>query len=111
MKEIIPALSVALLVAACATNPRMDFDDLNTFRIDCARKYEQIALLESQMPTPNERMVAALTRNVVSEFWAHVAGKPSEQTRIINREYDAVIRVSIHQLRSQCPDARDTRQQ
>jgi hypothetical protein len=111
MNKLLAALIVTVLSAGCATNPRLAFDDLNTFRIDCAKKYEQMAFLESQMPTPNERMVAALTRNLIGEFRAALDGKPSEQSRILNREYDAVIKVSLYQLQSYCPDARDTRQQ
>ena len=110
MKATPAALTIAALVAGCAFNPRMNYDDLNTFKIDCSKKYEQIAFLESQLPTQNERFGAALTRGLITELPAHFRGEKSEHSRLVDGDYGFVIRFQISALERHCPDARVVRQ-
>jgi len=39
---------------------RMDSNTLNHYVVDCSRKEEQIAFIQSQRPTGNERVVSRL---------------------------------------------------
>ena len=91
MSKSFSLLFASMMIAGCATTPRMDINDLNTFQIDCANKDAQIRFLESQLTTPNSRLMAFLSLN-------------PEQARAMNdREYDAVAKKLIWDLKSHCP--------
>ena len=49
--------------AGCAVTQRtpMGFQDLNHFKINCKKKAEQIAFLQSQRPTPDEKLLAGFS--------------------------------------------------
>jgi len=110
MKIILSALTIVAMTAGCAFNPRMSYDELNTFNIDCSKKYEQIDFLRSQLPTQNERLGAALTRSLLTELPAHFRGEKSEHSRLINDDYGFIVRAQIGTLERHCPDARAVRQ-
>lgn len=42
----------------------MSFQDLNHYQIDCSRKFDQIAVLQSMRPTRDDRMFARLSKMV-----------------------------------------------
>jgi len=108
--KTIAALGIVALTAGCAFNPRMSYDELNTFKIDCSKKYEQMDFLRSQMPTQNERLGAALTRGLLTELPAHFRGEKSEHSRLVDGDYGFIIRAQISSLERNCPDARVVRQ-
>jgi len=88
-KLAIPLLLIALL-PGCATM-KMDIQDLNTFQIDCANKDAQIRFLESQLSTPNSRLASMFSLD------------RSQSLAITNREYDAVAKRLIWELKTHCP--------
>lgn len=99
MKKVVVSLTLAVLVTGCATTKRMDFQDLNRYKIDCANKEAQIRFLESQLSTPNERVVAKLTGGLLSVL----DGTYHEKERIVNRSYDAIARGLLWDIRTYCP--------
>ena len=109
MKRLL-AITVVAALTGCAANPmlgqRMSYQDLNTFQIDCSKKYEQIAFLQSQMPTQNQRWLGALTMGAfTTELPAHFRGEKSENARLVSDDYGFVIRAQISDLERHCPDA------
>lgn len=84
-------LLAAAMIAGCATTPRMDIMDLQTFQIDCANKDAQIRFLESQLTTPNSRLAALFSLNF------------SQSKAIYDRDYDATAKKLIWDLKSHCP--------
>lgn len=105
------AFTVVAALTGCAANPmlgqRMSYDDLNTFQIDCSKKYEQIAFLQSQMPTQNQRIAGLFTMGTfTTELPAHFRGEKSENARLVGDDYGAIIRAQISTLERHCPDAR-----
>ena len=52
-----------LLTTGCSTVQRtpMAFVDLDHFKVDCRKKGEQIAFLQSMRPTPDEKLFAGVT--------------------------------------------------
>lgn len=83
-------LAALALLAGCATQ-RMDIADLDTYRIDCANKDAQIRFLESQITTPNSRLASMFM------FDRQQANAMTE------RQYDAVVKAKIWDLKSHCP--------
>jgi hypothetical protein len=99
MKAVALVVTLATLVSGCATTKRMDFQDLNYYKIDCANKEAQIRFLETQLSTPNERVVAKFTGGLLSVL----DGTYHEKERIVNRSYDAVARGLLWDIRTYCP--------
>ena len=102
----IACVLVALLSSGCAVTQRMNINDLNRMTVDCANKDAQIRFLESQMTTPNDRFAAALGMNAVSEAWAQMNGQKTQARSMLDREYDAIAKKLIWDLRTHCPDTR-----
>ena len=90
MNKLTAPLLLVALMSGCATM-KMDIQDLNTFQIDCANKDAQIRFLESQLSTPNSRLASAFSFD------------RSQRAAVNNREYDAVAKTLIWQLKTQCP--------
>jgi hypothetical protein len=98
------ALSIACLVAVtgCAsiapysadTIPRMSYDDLNSFRLDCNIKEQQYMILQAQLTTSGDRILA---------IFGAVAGDETSQ-KIVDRSYDAAAQQLMYQLGSYCPN-------
>lgn len=92
-----------LAVTACTTTHRMDIYDLRYMQPDCTNKDAQIKFLETQMTTPTERLKAAhQTRGLFGGLVSAVNGTYSQQRAIDNREYDAVAKRLIWQIRETC---------
>ena len=102
----IACVLVALLSSGCAVTQRMNINDLNRMTVDCANKDAQIRFLETQMTTPNERLAAAIGMNAVSEAWAQMNGQKTQARSMLDREYDAIAKKLIWDLRSHCPYTR-----
>ena len=110
MKKIL-AIAVIAALSGCATTnsllgQRMSYQDLNTFQIDCTKKYEQIAFLQAQMPTQNQRFAALFTMSpLLTELPAHFRGEVTENRRLVDGDYGFVIRSLISSLERHCPDS------
>jgi len=82
----------------------MDVDDLNYYQIDCAKKYEQLAFLETQLVTSDER---ALARTGISglggAIMSSLDGTYRTKRAVSNREYEAIVKRLIWELRTTCP--------
>jgi len=98
MKKSILILMLAALATGCATTKRMDFNDLNYYKIDCANKEAQIRFLEGQLSTQPDRIAAGFNGllNVLNGTYA-------ETERIKNRSHDAVARSLLWDIRTYCP--------
>lgn len=99
------AVFLAVLASGCAVTQRMAINDLNRMQVDCANKDAQIKFLESQLTTPDERMAAALGMNLFSELAANAKGEKSQFRSMVDREYDAIAKKLIWDLRTYCPSA------
>jgi hypothetical protein len=99
-KSILVLVCASTMLSGCfATTKRMDFQDLNYYKIDCANKAAQIRFLESQLSVPHERAASSATTGLVSIF----DGSYQEKVRISNRSYDAVARGLLWDIRTYCP--------
>jgi len=68
--------------AGCSTVQRtpMGFQDLDHFQIDCKKKVQQIAFLQSMRPTPDEKLIAGFS--AMLQPWAYLTdpyGQDSKQ--------------------------------
>lgn len=101
MKKII---LLSVLLAGCTTTARMDLQGINQFRVNCAKKYEQLEFLQSQWPSQNERIVNGLMISSTFGFVSTVADGTYEERRHLNDgRYTSALRLLIDQVR-QCPD-------
>lgn len=99
--RIIPLIA---LLAGCTTTARMDFQSINQFRVNCAKKYEQLEFLQSQWPSQNDRLINGLMITSSVGFVSSVADGTYEERRHLNDgRYTAVLRLLIDQVK-QCPD-------
>ena len=59
-------VTLAILCSGCSTvgSQPMRFADLDSFQINCKRRTEQIALLQSMRSTSDDRLVALLSNTV-----------------------------------------------
>lgn len=97
-------LLAAVLNAGCTTTARMDYQSLNHFRVNCAKKYEQLEFLQSQWPSSNDRLVNGMMISSTSGFIASVADGTYQERRYLNDGYyTSVLRLLIDQVK-QCPD-------
>jgi hypothetical protein len=51
-------VTLAILCSAASAAPAVDFTDLDYFQIDCSRRTEQIAFLQSLRSTADDRLLA-----------------------------------------------------
>lgn len=66
-------VTIASLGSGCATQVNrmpMAEQDLNFFMPDCARKHEQVAMLQSMRQSRDEKMSAAVTN--MAKFWTSI---------------------------------------
>jgi hypothetical protein len=102
---------LSVFVCGCAMQqPRMNLQDLQSYKIDCANKYAQIEFLQSQLPSQDEKMIAVLTDSGLAEFWAAIHGETTEARKFEQYQYEAAIKDKIWNLKTHCADAVDLRQ-
>ena len=106
VRTVVSAMLFAILSSGCAVTQRMSINDLNRIQVDCANKDAQIRFLESQLTTPNERLAAALGMNVFSEMFSNARGEKTQVHSMVDREYDAIAKKVIWDLRTYCPSTR-----
>jgi hypothetical protein len=68
---------LASLCSGCAVQPRpdrvpMSAEDLNWFQVDCGRKAEQVAMLQSMRQTTDELIASKL--RLISQPWTAGSG-------------------------------------
>lgn len=95
---------LAMLVSACTTPSKMNVVDLNYYQIDCNQQEEQLAFLQRQMPTRNERYINALRMTSMTGSILSVSdGTYMEERATFDRRQEAIARLIIYQIHSQCP--------
>jgi hypothetical protein len=97
-------VTLAILCSGCATSGSqpMRFADLDHFQINCKRRTEQIALLQSMRSTPDDRLFALLSNKV--QPWKQFSD-PDQYNENIIRGYgrsDWVINQKLMELRDNC---------
>lgn len=102
--------SIAILglvaVAGCTTTSQMNVVDLNYYQIDCARREEQLAFLQRQMPTRQDRLVNGLRMtSVVGNVVSATDGTYYEERATFDRRQEAIARLIIYQIQAYCPPA------
>jgi len=96
-------VTLAILCSGCASSARpMNFVDLDYFQIDCSRRNEQIAFLQSMRSTPDDRLLARASNALQpwqiftnSEAYSNRAALGSNRT-------DWVINQKLMALRDDC---------
>ena len=89
-------------ITGCST-PLMNIHDLESFKIDCNHKEDQIRFLKTQIPTSDQKMLAALSINLIGEFNAQMSGEKSQNRLIQEGYYGSVANRKIQDLFDQCP--------
>jgi hypothetical protein len=97
-------VTLAILCSGCSTigSQPMRFSDLDHFQIDCARRNEQMALLQSMRSTPDDRLFALLSNKV--QPWKQFSD-PDQYNENAIRGYgrgDWVINQKLMELRDNC---------
>ena len=93
-----------LLTTGCSTVQRtpMGFVDLDHFKVDCRKKGEQIAFLQSMRPTPDEKLFAGLS--TIFQPWNYIVdpyGHDSNRAVSTGRS-EWVINQHLMTLRDNC---------
>lgn len=97
------ALASVLVLAGCASSQRMSIDDLNYYQIDCTKRAEQQAFLRSQLSTSTDRLSSLFnTAGIVGQITTRIDGTYSQHEATLRREYDAIARVKLMDLNTQC---------
>jgi hypothetical protein len=105
MKSFIFAIAI-LAVSGCSTTTtaRMDFQSINQFRVNCAKKQEQLDFLYSQWPSKKDQFLNAMMIRSDTGFVASVADDTYRERRYLDEgRYTAVLRLLIDQVK-QCPN-------
>ena len=98
------AIAATVLSGCMTTTHRMDIDDLNNFQIDCSNKDAQIRFLESQLTREREWGIASMEmHSLLGQINAANDGTLKQKRAIVDRRYDAIVRVKIWDLRTYCP--------
>ena len=93
-----------LLTTGCSTVQRtpMGFVDLDHYKVDCRKKGEQIALLQSMRPTPDEKLFAGFS--AIFQPWNYIVdpyGHDSNRAVSTGRS-EWVINQHLMTLRDNC---------
>lgn len=103
MKYLI--LLMAFFITGCSTPSRMNVIDLDYYQIDCSRRDEQLAFLRRQMPTKNEQMINGMRMTSPVGVVSSIAnGTYYEERATFDRKQQAIARIKIYQIESQCPE-------
>lgn len=105
MKKVALVSVLALSLTGClSTTHRMDIYDLRYMQVDCSNKHAQIRFLQTQMSTPMDRLKAASnTRGLFGGLISAMNGTYSQQRALEQREYDAIAKRLIWEIRTTCP--------
>lgn len=93
MKIVTLFLCVFALTGCAGYGINSEMSDLQRMQRDCPNQAEQIAFLNSQLTTSDERMLQ------VFNFF----GDQEHRYAVLSREHDAQIRASIATIETTCP--------
>ena len=98
-------VTLAILCSGCATTTGtqpMRFSDLDSFQINCKRRTEQIALLQSMRSTPDDRLFALLSNTV--QPWKQFSNPEQYRENAIRGlgRSEWVINQKLMELRDNC---------
>lgn len=100
--KLLAVLSL-VLVTGCTTTSKMNIVDLNHYKIDCARKEEQLAFLQRQFPSEQDRWTNAFRMtSVVGTAMSVNDGTYLEERATFDNRQQAVARYLIYQIRNNC---------
>ena len=95
---------VILLTTGCSTVQRtpMGFVDLDHFRIDCKKKTQQIAFLQSMRPTPDEKLFAGFS--AMLQPWTYITDPYGQDSRqvVSSGRSEWIINQHLMTLRDNC---------
>jgi hypothetical protein len=93
-----------LLTTGCSTVQRtpMGFADLDGFQIDCRRKGEQIAFLQSMRPTNDEKLFAGF--GAMLQPWTYLSDPYAQDSRrvVSTGRSEWLINQKLMELRDNC---------
>jgi len=93
-----------LLTTGCSTVQRtpMGFADLDGFQIDCRRKSEQIAFLQSMRPTNDEKLFAGF--GAMLQPWTYLSDPYAQDSRrvVSTGRSEWLINQKLMELRDNC---------
>ena len=93
-----------LLTTGCSTVQRtpMGFADLDHFQIDCRRKSEQIAFLQSMRPTRDEKLFAGFS--AMLQPWTYLSDPYAQDSRrvVSTGRSEWLINQKLMELRDNC---------
>ena len=97
-------VTLAILCSGCSTmgSQPMRFSDLDDFQVDCSRRSQQIAMLQSMRSTTDDRLFALLSNTV--QPWKQFSDPEQYQNNAM-RGYgrsDWVINQKLMELRDNC---------
>lgn len=94
-----------LILGGCTTTARMDLHSLNHFKVNCAKKQEQLDFLYSQWPSRDEQIVNSLMIRSTAGFIFSNADDTYQERRYMDEgRYTAVLRMTIDDVKRSCPD-------
>lgn len=99
------ALAILSLIAVtgCTTTSKMDIADLSHFKIDCSRKEEQLAFLERQFSSQQDKFVNAFrVTSIVGTAASMHDGTYTEERAMYENYHSAVARNLIFKIKSSC---------
>jgi hypothetical protein len=93
-----------IMMSGCTTAAKMNVADLNYFQIDCNRRDEQLAFLQRQMTSSNERLVNGLRMtSPIGVVGSIIDGTYEQERATYDRKNDAIARTLIYQINANCP--------
>jgi hypothetical protein len=97
------ALLSVLVLSGCASSQRMSISDLNYYQIDCEKREEQIVFLRSQLTSQHDQLSSVFnTGSITGQVVSILDGTYNQHGAIRRREYDAIARVKLMELNTQC---------
>ena len=98
------AILAILLTTGCSTAQRtpMGFVDLDYYQVDCRKKPEQIAFLQSMRPTRDEKLFAGLS--AIFQPWQYVSDPYNYDSRraMSSGRTEWLINQKLMELRDNC---------
>ena len=104
--KLLLAISALAVLSGCSTTTpaNMDVVDLNYYRIDCSRQEEQLAFLQRQIPTRQDRLNNGLRMtSVAGSVQSVVEGTYTENRATFDQRQQAIADNLIVSIRRHCP--------
>lgn len=104
MRLVLAISLLALAGCSTTTTSKMDVVDLNRFQIDCKYRDEQIAFLQGQIPTVNDRWRNALRiTSPVASAVSIADGTYYEERAMFDRRQEHIAKNLIRTIHDWCP--------